>query len=162
MPPFDRRDGHKEPSVYYLKVAFWLVVAWCVMVLTHELGHVVGGTLSGGVLRDLELRPWRLPYSTFDPDPHPLIRLWFGPFVGTLLPLAVAQFIRREETQFIAWFCVMANGLYVGLSWVVGGNQLDGPLLIQHGSHPVLVAAYALIASVGGHHRWRYYLRRIR
>ena len=46
-----------------------LVAAWCVMLLTHELGHVVAGWAGGATLVDADLAPWRLPYSVHQPDP---------------------------------------------------------------------------------------------
>ncbi len=68
-----------------------LAASWCVMVTTHELGHVVSGILSGGQLVHTELRPWKLPHSHFMPDPRPLVTLWGGPILGVTVPLLSAM-----------------------------------------------------------------------
>jgi hypothetical protein len=39
-----------------------LVASWCVMTFTHESGHIVGGWLGGGTLKDADLLPWHLPF----------------------------------------------------------------------------------------------------
>ncbi len=34
-----------------------LIVLWCVMTFTHEMGHIVGGWYSGAILKDADLLP---------------------------------------------------------------------------------------------------------
>ena len=75
----------KIPSMLVL-----LIVAWSVFVLTHEAGHLLGGWLSGARLCEVELRPWKLPYSLHNPDPQPLVTLWAGPIGGVVVPLLPA------------------------------------------------------------------------
>lgn len=125
-----------------------LVVSWGVMTFTHEAGHVVCGWASGGRLRQADLTPWHLPYSNFDPDPHPLITLWGGPLLGVIVPLAVAVLARREAIWFVAHFCLLANGSYLALAWVTGEHYLDTPKLLAHGAHPAAIAAYCA-ATIG-------------
>jgi hypothetical protein len=100
-----------------LRFAALLVLAWWVMTLTHELGHVVGGLVGGGRLQTLELRPWKLPLSIFQPDPHPLLTLWSGPILGVAVPYLVAALVRRPLAWFVADFCLLANGVYLAISW---------------------------------------------
>ena len=122
-----------------------LLVSWCVMTLTHELGHIVGGWCCGGTLKDADLWPWRLPYSIFDPDPSPLTTLWCGPVLGVLVPVAIALILKRPSIWFVAHFCVLANGAYLATAWYSGDQFLDTTKLLHHGASPVLIAIYCVL-----------------
>ena len=122
-----------------------LVVSWFVMIYTHELGHIVGGYFSGGRLQSADLLPWHLPYSIFDPDPFPLITLWSGLLMGVLAPLAIAVIVHRPSMWFIANFCMLANGAYIGLGWFSKDRFLDTPQLLAHGSHAGWIAVYCML-----------------
>ncbi len=127
-----------------------LTVSWCVMTFTHESGHIIGGWLCGGTLKDADLLPWHLPYSIFVPDPKPLVTLWCGPVLGVLIPLAIALPVRRNWMWFIAYFCVLANGAYLATAWISGDRFLDTPQLLEHGAHPATIAIYcALTIGIG-------------
>ena len=95
------------------------------MTLTHELGHVVAGLAGGARLIDLELRPWHLPHSSFAGDQHPRITLWAGPVFGCAVPLAVAAFWSRDGVRFVAWLCLLANGVYLVLGLISGDPEID-------------------------------------
>jgi hypothetical protein len=128
-----------------VKFVVLILMAWCVMTFTHEIGHVICGWASGGKLKRADLLPWRLPYSFFDPDPHPLITLWGGLICGAILPLLLAVLIRRDWMWLIAHFCLLANGVYVATAWVSGDGFLDTPRLLAHGADPVAIALYCLL-----------------
>ncbi len=128
-----------------------LCIAWCVMTLTHELGHVVCGWATGGKLTAVDLRPWRLPYSLFQPDPMPLVTLWGGPILGVLFPALIASLIRNNDAWFVASFCCLANGAYVATAWFSGDKYLDTPKLIEHGAWPLSIATYCLITIAVGY-----------
>lgn len=115
------------------------------MTFTHELGHMIGGACCGGVLQSADLRPWRLPYSIFEPDPFPLVTLWAGLLIGVLAPVAVAMIVRRDGMWFIANFCVLANGAYIAVAWFSGDRFLDTPRLLEHGVSPFTIAAYCVL-----------------
>lgn len=138
-----------------LRFVALLVASWCVMTFTHEAGHIIGGWLSGGTLQAAELRPWRLPYSIFGPDPRPLITLWSGPLLGVILPLAVALLIRRSWAWFIADFCLLANGAYLTAAWFSGDGFLDTPRMIEAGASPVAIAIYCALTLGIGYIRFR-------
>ena len=125
------------------------------MTFTHESGHIIGGWLGGGDLKDAQLYPWQLPYSTFDPDPHPLITLWCGPVLGVLIPLAFAVLIRCEGMWFIAYFCVLANGSYLAIAWITGDRLLDTPKLLDKGETPLSIAIYCLLTIGVGYWGFR-------
>ena len=128
-----------------------LLAAWCVMTFSHEVGHIVGGTCCGGTLRDYELRPWKLPYSFFEPDPRPLVTLWCGPLLGVLVPLTIAIVVRKRWMWFISHFCTLANGCYLATAWFTGDQFLDTTKLLKHGAHPVTIVAYCVATIVGGY-----------
>jgi hypothetical protein len=145
-----------------LKLLVLLVASWCVMTTTHEAGHLVGGWLGGGTLRDADLAPWRLPYSIFDPDPRPLLTLWCGPLLGAAVPLIVAWLVSRPWMWFIAHFCVLANGVYLAAAWGSGDRYLDTPQLLEHGAHPATIAVYCAITIGFGYLRLRRDVARVR
>lgn len=120
------------------------------MIMIHELGHILGGWCSGGVLQEYDLVPWRIPFSLFAPNPHPLITLWSGPILGAVLPLLLAWLVRRNWGWFIAYFCLLANGSYMALGWYSGDRYLDTPQLLNQGAHPFTIVLYCLVTiSVG-------------
>lgn len=136
------------------RILFWMTlfaVAWCVMTLTHELGHIVGGWCSGGRLVAAELRPWRLPHSLFSPNPYPLVTLWSGLILGVALPVVAAGITSSEPMWCIAYFCLLANGSYIALAWLSGDRFLDTAQLLEHGAHPATIAAYCLITILCGY-----------
>jgi len=138
-----------------LPFALLLVVSWCVLIFTHESGHILGGWFCGGTLKNTDLLPWRLPYSLFDPDPRPLITLWCGPLLGAILPLAIALVLRRNWVWFIAHFCILANGVYLATAWLSGGRYLDTPKLLEHGAHPVTIVIYCMLTIGFGYFGFR-------
>jgi Peptidase M50B-like len=116
-----------------------------VMTFTHEMGHILAGWCCGGTLTTVDLLPWHLPYSIFNPDPKPLVTLWCGPILGVVVPLGLAFAIRREWMWFIANFCVLANGSYLATAWISGDRYLDTPKLLEHGAHPITIVLYCAL-----------------
>jgi len=128
-----------------LKLAAILVASWCVMTFVHESGHVICGCACGGTLQNADLFPWHLPYSIFEPDPYPLVTLWGGPILGVIVPATVAFAVQKHWMWFIAYFCMLANGAYIGTAWISGDRYLDTPKLLEHGAHPISIALYCLL-----------------
>src|SRR5262245_33610924 len=104
-----------------LLFATFLPLCWFGMMAVHELGHVLGLWATGGTVAKVVLHP--LTISRTDPglDPRPLVVVWAGPLVGSLLPLAalaLAQLARLPGAHFLrffAGFCLIANGCYLGV-----------------------------------------------
>ncbi|QDU94673.1 hypothetical protein [Lignipirellula cremea] len=135
--------------------AVMLGASWCMMTFTHEMGHLIGGWASGAELRRADLRPWKLPYSIFSPDPHPLITLWAGPLLGVLVPVAMAWLVRWRWMGFVAHFCLLANGVYLAAAWYAGGAYLDTTKLLEHGAWPSSIALYCLLTIGFGYRGFR-------
>ena len=71
------------------------------------------------------------------PRPAPvLVTLWGGPVLGAVLPLAAALLVRRQWVWFIAYFCLLANGLYLAAAWASGERFLDTPGCWSTAAHP--------------------------
>jgi hypothetical protein len=142
-------------AIRWLRFCGLLLASWTVMTFTHEIGHVVGGWLSGATLVDLELMPWQLPYSLHQPDPNPLVTLWSGPLLGILIPLGIATLLRRQFADFIANFCLLANGTYIGVAWLSSDRFLDTNRLLDAGASPISIALYCAVTIGFGYHRFR-------
>ncbi|MDP1799657.1 MAG: hypothetical protein Q8K78_19345 [Planctomycetaceae bacterium] len=132
-----------------------LLAGWCVMTVTHECGHIVGGWLGGGTLIHAELRPWHLPHSLLEPDPHPLLTVWSGPLLGVIVPVLMALIIRRRWMWFFADFCLLANGAYLATGWIAGDRYLDTQRLFDAGAWRVSVVVYCAITIGIGYVRFR-------
>ena len=114
---------------------------------------MVGGKICGATLTDLDLRPWRMPYSLHSPDPNPLVTLWAGPLLGVAVPLALAAIIQKRWAWFIADFCLIANGSYLALAWISGDRFLDTPRLLDAGAHPASIIIFCCL-TIGLGYVW--------
>ena len=133
-------------AVFALLIAW----AWLTMTLVHELGHVVVGCACGAKLGSIEIRPWCLPYSFFSPNPMPLLTLWGGPIIGCTLPLLVAWLSKRPAVWFVAWFCIVANGLYLLTGCYSNDSELDSVKMVKAGmSTPLLIFVSAAMSVLG-------------
>ena len=117
------------------------------MTLSHELGHVVGGMISGGKLSALEIRPWHLPHSIFSPDPKPQVTIWAGPIIGTACPLLLALIAKRRALAFVGWFCALANAAYLLLGYFTGDPELDSAKLLRAGTPSYLLLLFAAMTG---------------
>ncbi len=145
---------HRKRIAIFAVTVLW---AWTVMTLFHEMGHLFAGLLGRGQLLGLELRPWHLPDSQFVGDRFPRVTIWAGPVLGSLVPLGIACLVKRPATWFVAWFCLLANGLYLFLGLFSDGSELDTRKLIRAGTPTTVVAIIASVAATVGY--WK--LRRV-
>jgi hypothetical protein len=112
--------------------------SWLAMQVVHELGHVLGAMASGGAVTEVILYPTSFSRTEVYPNPSPLLVVWAGPVVGCLLPILaflVARVVGCPGVylfRFFAGFCLVANGLYVGIGALEGFADAGDMLL--HGS----------------------------
>lgn len=139
----------------WFTIAALLLASWCAMTFTHEAGHIAGGWLGGGTLIHAELRPWHLPHSLFEPDPHPLLTVWSGPVLGVIVPVLIAWIVRHRVTWFLADFCVLANGAYLATGWIAGDRYLDTQRLFDAGAWKMSVVLYCAVTIGTGYGRFR-------
>jgi hypothetical protein len=112
--------------------------SWLGMQAVHELGHVCGASASGARIERVILHPITISRTDVDPNPRPLLVAWAGPVVGVVAPLAfwtIATAARRSYgfvLRFFAGFCLLGNGLYIGVgSFHEIGDCGD---MLRHGS----------------------------
>lgn len=113
-----------------------LLVSWWLMLAVHELGHVLGAWLTGGMVTEVDLHPLRISRTAVDPNPRPVIVAWSGPIIGVLLPLLAWYLAGRSNRpgprritpwlRFFSGFCLIANGAYLASGlWQPVGDAAD-------------------------------------
>jgi len=97
-----------------------LALSWYGMMLVHEVGHCLGAWIGGGTVQRVVFHPLRFTETVVNPNPRPLLTVWLGPIVGVTLPLivwgamALAKVPGHAVARFVAGFCLLANGSYIG------------------------------------------------
>ena len=95
-----------------LLIGTLLPLCWLLMQAVHELGHVAAAIATGGTVSTVVLHPLTISRTDVAENPHPLLVVWAGPFVGVLLPAvayAVSQAARFRGAflvRFFAGFCL--------------------------------------------------------
>src|SRR5690242_561976 len=98
-----------------------IVGSWLGMQAVHEVGHMLGAWLTGGHVTRVVLWPFGFSRTDVGNNLHPLVVAWAGPIAGVLMPLSlwiVAAAVRMPGAfllRFFAGFCLVVNGLYIGL-----------------------------------------------
>jgi hypothetical protein len=151
LSPINRRDQ-------ILLIASLLPLCWFGMMAVHEFGHVAAAWVSGGSVERVVLHPLTISRTDVSPNPHPAFVVWAGPIVGVLLPLLIFLVIRalRGPTtylwRFFAGFCLVANGLYLGVGSVEPvGDARD---LLRHGMPRWLLGLFGLATVPLGFFLW--------
>jgi len=141
-----------------LLISLLVAGSWFVMQATHELGHVLGAWLTGGRVERVVLNPLTISRTDLSENPRPLVAAWAGPVVGAALPVliwmvaAIARIPGKPLLQFFAGFCLLANGLYIGLgSFDRIGDCGD---LLRHGSAIWQLWLFGAIAAPLGLFLW--------
>ena len=134
------------------------LLAWLLMQGVHEFGHVIAAWLTGGHVERVVLHPLAISRTDVEPNPHPLIVAWGGPLFGSLAPLAlwgVAAMFRLSITflaRFFAGFCLLTNGLYLGVGSFEGiGDAGD---IMRYGSPIWTLWLFGIIAAPAGLALW--------
>src|SRR5438045_9111146 len=106
-------------QILFIVSILW--ISWLAMMLVHESGHVLGAVFTGGRVRRVVWHPAVISRTDVRPNPHPLIEVWAGPVVGSVVPLAVAVLasVIRLRVAHVLWvvagFCLIATGAYIGI-----------------------------------------------
>ncbi len=137
-----------------LLIGSTILGSWLGMQAIHEFGHVVGAWLTGGSVAQVVLSPLTISRTDLAQNPKPLIVVWMGPVLGVIIPLILwllGKWIKLPGVyvlRFFAGFCLIANGLYIGVGTFdrVG----DCGVMLQHGSSEWQLWLFgALTAPVG-------------
>ena len=122
----------------FILIASVLLGSWLGMQAIHELGHVFGAWISGGQVERVVLHPLTISRTDLASNPNPLLVVWAGPFIGVVAPLilwAIVAVTKRSFAfvlRFFAGFCLVANGLYIGVGSFNGVG--DCGEMLGHGS----------------------------
>ena len=135
-----------------------LLGSWLGMQAVHELGHVLGAWITGGRVARVVLHPLTISRTDVVENSHPLIVVWAGPCCGVLLPLLVWGCVTKLKPniaflpRFFAGFCLIANGLYIG----IGSFDRVGDCgeMLQHGSPAWLLWGFGLLTVPVGFWLW--------
>lgn len=108
------------PRFYQLLFCVSLLLgSWLAMMGVHELGHVIGGLVTGGEVTRVVLHPLAISRTDLAANPYPAVVVWAGPLGGILFPLGLLLAANRLRlslaflVQFFAGFCLIANGAYI-------------------------------------------------
>jgi hypothetical protein len=132
-------------------IAATLLGSWLAMQQVHELGHVLGALSTGGRVAKVVLHPLTISRTDVAHNPRPLLVVWAGPIIGIAIPQiawAAAAAVKMPGAfvlRFFAGFCLIANGLYIGLGSF--GRVGDCGEMLRHGS-PVWLLWLFGIATV--------------
>jgi hypothetical protein len=134
------------------------LIAWLLMQAVHEAGHVLAAWLTGGTVERMILHPLAISRTDVQPNPQPLLVAWSGPVFGVLAPLGAwamalaARFRQAWLLQFFAGFCLIANGLYLGVGSF--GSIGDAGDIVRHGSPDWALWVFGLLAAPAGLWLW--------
>ncbi|MEM9942666.1 MAG: hypothetical protein AAF939_13970 [Planctomycetota bacterium] len=98
-----------------------LALSWFAMMAIHELGHIAGAIATGGTVQKVVLHPLTISRTDVSPNPSPLVVVWLGPIIGSVLPIIICGLIPkrfplvRNTAIFFAGFCLVANGAYIAI-----------------------------------------------
>jgi hypothetical protein len=152
--PFVVKDRLRQFALITSTLGF----CWLGMQAVHELGHVAAAFACGEAVNKVVLHPLAISRADATHDRHPLPVIWGGPAVGTALPLAflaVARLLRCNLSylfRFFAGFCLIANGLYLGVGSFEGVG--DAGDLLRHGCPRWMLIAFGLACAPAGLGLW--------
>src|SRR4051812_22285154 len=139
-------------------IASILGLSWLGMQIVHELGHVLAAWAGGEAVHRVVLHPLVISRTDTSHERHPLLVIWGGPVLGVLLPLAALgltrSFLPRWSylVRFFAGFCLVANGVYLGVGSIEGVG--DAGDLLRYGAPRWALIAFGLACVPSGLFLW--------
>ena len=142
-----------------LLIVTFIGFSWLAMQVVHEAGHVLVARLTGAEVTKVALHPLIMSRTDVAENPHPLAEVWGGPLVGSLLPLllfALAAVFRLPGVyllRFFAGFCLIANGVYIGVGHFLAEGA-DPWVMMVNGSPRWLLVLFGAVAFPLGLYLW--------
>jgi len=139
-------------------IATFLPFCWLAMMALHELGHAAAAWATGGTVTKLVVHPLAISRTDVSPNPKPLVVVWAGPLIGILLPLAVWLLFLAGRIpgaylpRFLAGFCLIANGAYLGVGSF--GGVGDAGEMLRSGTPRWAMLAFGGVALALGLALW--------
>ena len=153
-----------RPIARVILVLGLLWTSWLLMMLVHEAGHVVAANATGGTVQRVVWHPLKLSRTDVSPNPSPLVVAWAGPIGGAVLPLMLAAVLWRTRARhvaaFFAGFCLIANGVYLGVGWLDRAG--DAGEIVRLGSPRWVLVSFGVIAMTAGLGLWHVVIERFR
>lgn len=126
------------------------------MMAIHEAGHVLSAGRTGGTVRRVVLHPLTISRTDWIDSNNPLLVTWAGPVFGVLAPLFGWAITHRLGfaylLRFLAGFCSIANGAYLGVGSFDGVG--DAGDLLRHGAAVWQLWLFGLICVPLGFFLW--------
>jgi hypothetical protein len=142
-----------------LLIVSFIGFSWLAMQVVHELGHVLVARMTGGEVIKVALHPLIVSRTDLGENPHPLAVVWGGPIVGSVLPLIVfglAAVCRMPGVylfRFFAGFCLIANGVYIGVGWLLAEGA-DPWVMRENGTPVWVLVVFGLLTVPLGLYLW--------
>lgn len=135
-----------------------LGASWLGMQAIHELGHTVGAWATRATVERVVLHPLAISRTDLSHNPRPLLVVWAGPVLGCVLPLLLwrlscwASWSQSFLLRFFAGFCLLANGLYIGIGSF--DHVGDCGEMLRHGSPPWMLWGFGAALAPAGLWLW--------
>ncbi len=142
-----------------LLIVTFIPFCWLAMQAVHEMGHVLVARLTGGEVVKVALHPLIVSRTDLGENPRPLAVVWGGPLVGSILPLllfGLASAVRFSGVymfRFFAGFCLVANGVYIGIGWALADGA-DPSVMLENGSPRWLLVLFGILSAPLGLYLW--------
>jgi hypothetical protein len=139
-------------------IASILCLSWLGMMIVHEFGHVVMAWASGEKVSKVVLYPLVISRTDTSHEKHPLLVIWGGAVLGSLIPVCVWVLVKALRLrfvclfQFFAGFCLIANGCYLGVGRFF--HMGDAGDLAHYGCPLWLTLIFGLICVPTGLFLW--------
>jgi hypothetical protein len=142
-----------------LLIVTFIGFSWLAMQVVHECGHVLVARLTGSEVVKVALHPLIVSRTDLGENPHPLVVVWGGPLFGVIFPLgvfglaAVCRFPGLYLFRFFAGFCLVANGVYIGIGWLLADGA-DPSVMVENGSPRWILVLFGLLTAPLGLYLW--------
>jgi hypothetical protein len=139
-------------------IASTILCSWFAMQAIHELCHILGALATKGKVSQVVIHPLTISRTDLSANPHPLFVAWAGPVFGVLAPLILWAIFAQLNSRFVfvlrffAAFCLVANGLYIGLgSFAEVGDCRE---MLKHGSEKWQLWLFGILTTPVGFWLW--------
>lgn len=135
-----------------------LALAFYVMMLVHEFGHVLGAWLVGVPVERFVFHPLAFSRTQTPRSANALWIVWAGPIGGVVIPLLVWLLwwmARLPGLAYARWFaawCLVANGVYIGAGIVMA--EADPGEMLRLGTPRWVMFVFGLVCCVAGAFLW--------
>jgi hypothetical protein len=139
-------------------IALILCLSWLGMMIVHEVGHVVMAWAGNERVFKVVLHPLVISRTDTSHEKQPLLVIWGGAVLGSLIPVCVWVLVKVFGLrfmflfQFFAGFCLIANGCYLGVGTFF--HVADAGDLFRYGCPRWLMLLFGLVCVPIGLFLW--------